>query len=132
MYPYVFFYFYFYGLVFMKWSAMWRSCHLDRAGHWMLKLVLTIEGFLLFCFFNFAVKCILGHLQDRKAWITSKKILQTLLSFFFLIQQQTKFQRQSPISKSTTRPLIAFLWYLNIENRFNFNWCFRLPIKVRS
>ena len=30
----------------------------------MLKLVLNIERFSLFCFFNVAVKCILGPFQD--------------------------------------------------------------------
>ena len=32
----------------------------------MLKLVLNIKLYLLLCFFNVVLKCILGHLQDFK------------------------------------------------------------------
>ena len=47
----------------------------------MLKLVLNIERFSLFCFFNVVVKCILGPFQDGWA-ISFKKLADEFILLF--------------------------------------------------
>ena len=107
------------------------SCHLDRAGHWMLKLVSNIERFLLLCFLNFTLRCILGHLQDieKVEWFQKKNIAEQFVVLLFDPAKNKKVNKHFKISTPVANfeiddPYINCIF-------FNFVWCFRLPTKVR-
>ena len=77
--------------------------HVIYTGHWMLKFVSNIKTFLLLCFFNVAVKCILGRLQDidKYGWFQYRYCRAIHPSFRSSKKQESKqtFQNSTPISK---------------------------------
>ena len=97
--------------------------HVIVTGRWMLKLVLNIKWFLLLCFLNSVVKCILGHLQDLEkiGWLQHKTCPAIGSSFWYsrknnkqLIQHSTSISKFDDLTKwhypgISTSPSMKFL-----------------------